>query len=687
MSTSSDTGAQSPTRELAAIMFSDIAGYTRIMGRDEQEALRMLDAHRAMLTALLPKFNGRLIGEIGDGTLSSFHSATDAVNCAREVQALAEQKRDCRLRIGIHLGDVVFSNDTVLGDGVNVASRLHALAPPGGICISEHVYDEIRNKPGGHARNVGTKRLKNVARPIRVYALENDAETVLRLPSLQSWILSIVGAVLAVAAVAYFIRSPHFLTFQRSMTPIAAIRSLAVLPLQNLSGNQADEYFSEGITDELITDLAQIAPLRVTSRTSVMQFKGTTTSLPEIGRKLRVDAVVEGSVVRIGDRVRVTAQLLETATDRHIWANNFEESSTDILRLQDELARAIAQAIRLELSPTQRARLSKRHQVDPEAYDDYLRGRFFWNARTEESLAKAQDYFQKSLAKDPLFAPAYSGLADAYFYRGYFWGHLAPREAMPLARAAALKAIQLDENSAEGRTSLAMVKFFYDWNFRDSEQEFRQAILLNPNYPTAHHFLAINLVALGHYDDAIAEARKAVEADPLSVPVNNILGETLAETGHIDEAITQFRKTLELDPNNPLVLANIRGCYIAKNQPQKAFEENVKWLIAIGVTAKDIEGVRKVYKESGWLGLCKIDLQTSLARWNKDHWHVDAYSIGSDYAFLGQFDRAFDWFNKCLELRSGTMTWLYLGNDPMLLKLRADPRFAEIERTMEAPLN
>jgi TolB-like protein/Tfp pilus assembly protein PilF len=494
--------------------------------------------------------------------------------------------------------------------------------------------------------------------------------------------------VLALAAVAYFVLSRHFLTFHPSMTQVAAIRSLAVLPLQNLSGNQADEYFSDGITDELITDLARIAPLRVTSRTSVMQFKGTKTSLPEIGRKLRVDAVVEGSVVRIGDRVRVTAQLIETATDRHIWANNFEESSSDILTLQDELARAIAQAIQLELGPTQRARLSQRHQINPEAYDDYLRGRFFWNARTEESLAKAQDYFQKSLAKDPLFAPAYSGLADVFVYRGYYWGrHLPPREAMPLARAAALKAIQLDGNSAEGHTSLAMVKFLYDWNFREGEQEFRRAILLNPSYPTAHHFLAINLVALGHHDEAIAEARKAVEADPLSVPVNNILGETLAETGHIDEACAQYRKTLELDPNNPLVLGNITGCYLAKNQPEKAFEERVKLLNAVGVAAKDIEGVRKVYKEWGWPGICKLDLQFSLARWNKDHWHVDAYSIASNYANLGQMDRAFEWYNKCLELRSGTMTWLYLGNDPMLLKLRADPRFAEIKRRMEAPAN
>jgi TolB-like protein/Flp pilus assembly protein TadD len=575
----------------------------------------------------------------------------------------------------------------MLGDGVNVASRIHALVPSGGISISERVYDEIRNKPEMRAKYIGKKRLKNVSRPIPIYALTAPdatlpaSESTAWKPGRRAVAAATVGLILAAGA---YVAVKYLPNFGPSPATRGSIRSIAVLPLANLSGDPTQEYFADGMTDELTTDLAQIGDLRVTSRTSAVQFKNTSKSLPQIAKELHVDAVLEGSVVRLGDRLRITAQLIEGRTDRHLWAKSYERASRDVLALQDELASDIADGIRVELSANARTRLATTRAVDPEAHDLYLRGRFFWNARTEESVVKAQGYFQQAIAKDPLFAPAYSGLADAYFYRGYIWGHLPPREAMPLARAAALKAIELDENSAEGHTSLAMIKFFYDWDFKGAEQEFRRAISLNPNYATAHHFLAINLVALGRNDEALAEARAAVEADPLSVPVNNILGETLSEAGRYDEAIAQYRKTLELDPNSVLVHNNLSGCDFIKGQLDEAFGESIKSLIAAGAGTQDVEALRKVYKASGWPGVYEAGLQFALARWNKDHWHVDAYQIGVLHALLGQQDQTFEWFDKCLELRSGTMTWLYLGDFPWLLKLRADPRFTEIQRKVEA---
>ena len=685
MAISSGTPAESPTRELAAIMFSDIAGYTAIMGRDEDDAIRAVDAHRALLRSILPRFNGRILGEIGDGTLSSFHSAVDAVNCAREVQSALTNDPEMRLRIGIHIGDVVFTDKTVLGDGVNIASRIHGLAAPGGICISERVYDEIRNKPELSVRYLGKKTLKNASRPIRVYALTRPGSKV---SALDGWwpryrLATAIVAVSLVLIAIIILNAGKIRDRFRGSSPL--ITSLAVLPLANLSGDPAQEYFADGMTDELTTDLAQIGALRVTSRTSAMQFKNTRQSLPTVAKELGVDAVLEGSVVRVGDRLRITAQLIEGRTDRHIWAKSYERASRDVLALQDEVARDIADEIRVELSARDRSRLASARAVDPEAHDLYLRGRFFWNARTEESLAKAQNYFQQAIAKDPLFAPAYSGLADSYVYRGYIWGHLPPREAMPLARAAALKAIALDDNSAEGHTSLALVKFWYDWDFKGAEDEFKRAILLNPNYATAHHFYAIDLAAMGRNDESIAQARKAVEVDPLSVPVNNILGESLAEANRYDDAIAQLRKTVEMDPNNPLLHFNLSVYLLIKGLPDEAFEENVKYLVASGIDPKGVDAFRKIYLSAGWPGVYKASLQFLAMRWENDQWHLYAFNIATLHAMLGEQKEAFAWFDKCLELRSGTITWLCLGDFPWLTKLRADPRFAEIKRKMEIP--
>ncbi|MGO9602964.1 MAG: tetratricopeptide repeat protein [Candidatus Binataceae bacterium] len=456
------------------------------------------------------------------------------------------------------------------------------------------------------------------------------------------------------------------------------------MPLANLSGDPKQDYFADGMTEALVTQLGRISALRVVSRTSSMTYKTTGKQLPEIARELRVDGIVEGAVLRSGNRVRITAQLIEASTDRHLWAQDYEGDMRDVLSVQSQVAVSIAREIQAQLTPDEQLRFASTHPTDPGAYDDYLRGRFFWNARTEDSVAKAQNYFQQAIAKDPLFAPAYSGLADSYVYRGDRWGHLPPREAMPLARAAALKAIQLDQDLAEGHTSLALVKFWYDWDFKGAEEEFQRAILLNPNYATAHHFYAIDLSAMGRNNESIAEARKAVEADPLSMQNNNGLGMALRVAGRYGGAIAQFRKTLEMYPNNPTPHDNLSACYYAKGLPDEAFEECAKSLIASGATnPTGLEALRGIYKSSGWPGVHKVFLRFLTASWDKDHWHFDAFLIAAFHAALGEKNEAFDWLDKCVELRSGTMTWLYHKNDRPAL--HSDPTFAEIKRKMTLP--
>jgi TolB-like protein/Tfp pilus assembly protein PilF len=459
------------------------------------------------------------------------------------------------------------------------------------------------------------------------------------------------------------------------------IRSIAVLPLENLSKDPNQDYFSDGITDALTTELAQISSLRVISRTSAMHFKGTKETLPEIGRDLNVDAVVEGSITRSENRVRITAQLIEAPNDRHLWAKSYVRDLRDVLALQDEVARDIAEEIRIKLTPEERTRLAVARPIDPAAHEAYLRGRFFWNLRTEKDLNKAKEYFEQAIAKDPGYAPAYSGLSDTYFYLGYAWGHMPPREAMPLSRAAALKALELDENLGKAHASLGVAKFSYDWDFPGAERELKRATALSPNYSNGHHAYSVLLGILGRPDESIAEIRKAVEVDPLSVPVRNMLASRLSAYGRCNEAIEEDHKTLELDPNaTHLAMLHDRmaGCYRSKGMDKEALEEEVQARIARGATSHDIEEFRKTLAVSGRRGVLLKDQQIARARWEKDHWHVDAFEIAMRYADLGDRDQAFAWIDKAIELRSTTLFWLYVGDNP----LRSDPRFAEVKRKM-----
>jgi TolB-like protein/Tfp pilus assembly protein PilF len=459
------------------------------------------------------------------------------------------------------------------------------------------------------------------------------------------------------------------------------IRSIAVLPLENLSQDPSQDYFSDGITDALTTELAQIGALRVISRTSATNFKGNKETLPEIGRKLSVDAIVEGSVTRSENRVRITAQLIDAQNDRHLWAKTYERDLKDVLQLQDEVAREIAEEIRVKLTPEERTRLTDARPLDPAAHDAYLRGRYFWNRRTEPELHKAKDYFEQAIAKDPGYAPAYSGLADTYFYLSYGWGHIPPREGMPLARAAALKAIELDDSSAEGHTSLAIVKYLYDWDIPGSEQQFKRAIALNPNYEMGHHGYTVLLSSQRRFDESITEARKAVEVDPLSVPANNMLGTMLQAANRCDEALAVDKKTLDLDPNPThlnMVHGRMAACYRAKGLDKEAFEEDVTSRIARGASPQEIIELRKIYVVSGRRGILKRDLQKALARWDKGHWHNDAYVIAMLYGDLGDMNNAFAWIDRCIELRSTVLMWIYNGDNP----LQHDPRFAEVKRKM-----
>src|SRR5439155_13736735 len=327
--------------------------------------------------------------------------------------------------------------------------------------------------------------------------------------------------------------------------PSLVIRSLAVLPLESLSSDASQDYFADGMTDELISDLGQVSALRVISRTSMMVYKRTRKPLPQIARELNVDAVVEGTVLRSGDQVRITAQLIEASADKHLWSQSYEGEFSDTLALQKKVAKAIVDQIRINLNQQEQAALKNVKTVSPKAYESYLKGRYFWNKRTADGLKVALEYFNQAIDEDPKYAEAYSGLADTYALLGdWQYAVMLPKEALPKAKAAAIKALELDSALGEAHNSLAFCLDIFEWDLSSAGKEFQRAIELNANYATAHHWDAWHLSVMGRYDEAIAEMRKAENLDPLSLIIKADLAELLVIAHFYDESIRQSRKAI-----------------------------------------------------------------------------------------------------------------------------------------------
>jgi TolB-like protein/DNA-binding winged helix-turn-helix (wHTH) protein/Flp pilus assembly protein TadD len=472
-----------------------------------------------------------------------------------------------------------------------------------------------------------------------------------------------------------------FLLRSRGRAP-AGIRSLAVLPLDNLSGDASQNYFADGMTDELITDLAQISALRVISRTSVMAYKGARKPLPQIARELNVDAVVEGTVLHSGDQVRITAQLIEASTDKHLWSQSYEGEFRDTLALQNRVAREIADQIRINLTPQEQAALKNVRVVNPEAYESYLKGRYFWNKRTADGLKAALAYFNQTIEEDPKYAQAYSGLADTYALLGdWQYAVMTPKEAFPKAKAAAIKALELDSALGEAHNSLAFVLDGFDWDFDSAGKEFRRAIELNPGYATAHHWYAWHLSLLGRYDEAIAEMRKAENLDPLSLIINADLAELLVLAHSYDESIQQSRKTIEMDPNFALAHNQLAQAYLQKHMYDKAVAELQKAVQLSGGSPTSMANLARAYVLSGNRSEAEKLLSDLKKRSNPGH--SNASEIAMIYASLGDTDQAMSWLEKGYEERFNPGVLLRPGFDP----LRSDSRFQNLVHRIGLPGN
>jgi serine/threonine-protein kinase len=489
------------------------------------------------------------------------------------------------------------------------------------------------------------------------------------------------GSVLAVLAllVAFDVGGWRQRLLERTGPP--RIQSLAVLPLTNLSGDPQQEYFADGMTEALISDLSKFGALRVISRTSIMQYKGVKKPLPQIAKELNVDGVIEGSVQRWGDRVRISAQLLEAPRDRHLWAKSYERDLGDVLALQDEVAHAIANEIRVELTPTESAHLTTPRHVDPEAFELYLKGRYYWNKRTRDGLTKSLAYFQQTVEKDPTYALAYAGLADSYLMLGAgAYGVLPPKEAIPKAEAAANKALELDNTLAEAHSTLGYAKWYFDWDLHGAEQQFKQAIALNPGYANAHHWYAGYLGQIGRYAEAIAEDRKAESLDPLSLIISaDVAGETLIPAGLYDQAVEQCRKTLEMDPNFPAAHWHLGTAYLRKGTYNEAFAEIQKAIDLSGGNAVLVSRLGVAYALAGRRDDAVKIVNQLHTRSKREYVPTSAFVY--IYAALGDQDQAFAWLEKAYQERSDAILGLRNPNPaPGFDSLRSDPRYQELLR-------
>ncbi|MBL1123808.1 MAG: tetratricopeptide repeat protein [Ignavibacteriota bacterium] len=636
-------------RMLAAIMFTDMVGYTALMQENERKAKILRDKHRVVLDRLILEHRGQILQYYGDGTLSIFGSAIEAAVCGAKIQQELQSEPQVPLRIGIHAGDVVYDDEGVYGDGVNIASRIENLAVPGSVLISDKINDELKNQTDVSSVFLGRYELKNVKSPVKIYAIKMD------------------GLV---------IPSPDQLEGKSAISE----NSIAVLPFINLSTDKENEYFSDGVTEELLNALAKVDGLLVTSRTSSFAFKGKNTDIREIGKTLGVKTVLEGSVRKYGNRVRVTAQLINSENGYHKWSETFDRNIEDIFAVQDELANSIVdqlkKTIKIHKSIEQ---LVKAPTENMDAYNLFLKGLDSWNKWSPDFVLKAIKYFEDAVAISSDFTAAYARLSACYSFLGAA-GFMSNNVAYAKAKEYAEKAYKLDSSALDSRLAFGVVKYFNDWDWEGAEKCFLKAIEINPNSAEAHQYYAMLLSTLGYHKKALKESEIANQLDPLNAPISYILSFVYFNNNRTDLAIEQHKKTIELDPEFGDTWNSLAWIYLKSNDFQKGMDIFNQNLNQPAFKLKAISGLGYAYGKLGQPEKSKEYIQM-LNEINSEQLPTNMEQA-IIYTGLGEFDSAFDLLFSAIDKRLSGLNFI---NGKYWKELHDHPKFKEILQRMNLP--
>jgi adenylate cyclase len=620
-------------------MFTDMVGSTAAAQTDEKAALLLRDEQEDLVRPLFAVYQGRPVKSTGDGFLVEFESALRAVECAIEIQRSVRLRNGrakggrFELRIGIHLGDVEPRGLDIVGDSVNLASRIEPLSEPGGVCISQQVYDQVRNKLPLHLVKLEGVSLKNVIFPIDIYRLT------------MPW-------------------SPGTADESQALDR----HRVAVLPLVNLISGTEDEYFADGMTEELISAISKVRGLSVISRTSVMRYKGQSKTASDIGRELRVGTLLEGSVRKAGGRVRIAVQLINAETDEHLWAENYDRGLEDVFAIQSEIAQSVASVLEIALRDDDRKSLKKTYTKDAEAHALYLKGRFAHQSFTDSAFLEAIRYYERAVERDPSYAMAWAWLAAATLQRGFF-EFSAPLEAAREGERMARQALTLDPSLPDAHVAVGF-SLYMQWDIDGGEAAIDRALELEPNFPRALQLSSFVNRLRRRYPEAEKLARRALELDPLSPESISEAATGLLYLGRLDDAIALYRTVLEINPEAAFARGNMGLALVLKG----SMPEGISLMReSRRAESSSVGGIADLGYALGKAGRT-AELSELLADTLQRHERTGrlAPAIASIYTSLGDKDRAFEWLEKAFEEHSAYLPTI--GDDLVFEGLWSDPR-------------
>ncbi len=638
-------------RLLAAIMFADMVGYTKLMQEDESRAKKLRDRQRKIIDTEVLEHNGNVMQYYGDGMLCMFGSAIDAVKAAQKIQVLLREDPKVPVRIGIHIGDVVYDDEGVYGDAVNISARVQGLAVPGSVMFSGKVFEEVRNHPGLKVRAYGEHELKNVFQKTSIYALATD------------------GLV---------IPKPEEIEMQTGSFQ----NSIAVLPFANFSKDPENEYFSDGITEEIINALANTKGLEVASRTSVFSYKNQNKDIREIGKSLNVSYILEGSVRMYGEKIRVTAQFIDVKDGFHLWSENFNGELTDIFKVQDDISRKIVKQLVENYLDDNPSKIYEASTDSIVAYNHYLKGLFYWNKRTPESVRQAITYFNEAINSCSTYTNAFSAIANCYTYLGAL-GQMNGNQAFKLAERYAQESIRLNSTRSDSYIAMGFVDLFYKRDFAEAEAAFRKAITLDPNDLLARLGLAYYNRAIGNYERMVHHNRIAVKLDPLSLPAKYELARAVSLIGNFKEAHKIYEEILELDPNFRGALEGKSITYSESGDFEKAMEQAQKYLKLIDTPFTGVVQIGYVAALKGDIKLAEENIRILEERQRANPGIDLSIDFALIHACLGNADEAFKYLNMAVDKNTGAI--IFVGSMFPFHKLKDDPRYGALLEKIGLP--